>query len=78
MCVKPRKSEEPKSRVFSCVYTCIFDGQISLQSEEVLHSAFLPMQTIMEEAKQLPYTPDGWMILERWLTALDSLKTKTD
>jgi len=65
--------EEPKSRVFGRVYTCVFDGDITLQAEEVLHGEFLPIQTILEEAKRLPYTPDGWMILERWLNAPDSL-----
>jgi len=60
--------EEPKSRVFGRVYSCVFDGEFVLQVEEILHGAFLPVETIVEEAKWLPYTPDGWMILERLLS----------
>ncbi len=70
--------EEPNSRVFGRVYTCVFDDDITLQAEEVLHGAFLSMETILEESKRLPYTPDGWMILERWLNTPNSLKTKID
>ncbi len=59
--------DTPRNRVFGRVFRCVFDGAMVLQEEEVLSGEFLSIETILKEAREVPYTPDGWEILKRYL-----------
>ena len=54
-------------RVFSCVY----DGELVLQPEEVESGEFLPVAEILRRAQTAPYTPDGIYVLRRHLKLTD-------
>jgi len=59
--------EDDLARVWGCVFSCIYDGDMVLQAEEVESGAFLPIETILQRAQTDSYTPDGLLVLQRYL-----------
>jgi isopentenyldiphosphate isomerase len=55
------------SRVWGSVFSCVYDGDIVLQAEEVESGAFLAIETILQQAKTERYTPDGLCALDQYL-----------
>ena len=49
------------------MFSCIYDGEIVLQEEEVESGAFLPIDDIIRRAQIEPYTPDGIWALSHYL-----------
>lgn len=54
-------------RVWGGVFTCVYDGAIVLQEEEVESGAFVPVAAIVQRAASEPFTPDGMYVLHRHL-----------
>ena len=55
------------SRVWGGVFSCIYDGEIVLQEEEVESGVFLPVDDIIRRAQIEPYTPDSICALSHYL-----------
>ena len=55
------------NRVWGRVYSCVHDGRMKLQEEEVESGAFYSIQEIFEHSCNEPYTPDGIYALRRYL-----------
>lgn len=55
------------TRVWGRVFSCVYDGEIVLQEEEVESGAFLPIDEILGQAQTASYTPDGLYVLSRYL-----------
>ena len=49
------------------MFSCVYDGEIVLQEEEVESGAFVPIDDILRRAQTEPFTPDGLYILSRYL-----------
>lgn len=60
--------EDAGNRVWGRVFTCVHDGAIELQEEEVESGAFLPVKDIIEHSPGRDYTPDGLYVLRRYLS----------
>lgn len=58
---------DERTRVWGAVYTCVYDGALVLQAEEVESGEFLPVEDILRRAATQPYTPDGLYVLRRYL-----------
>ncbi len=56
------------SRVWGSVYTCIYDGQIRLQEEEIEEGAFYSIEEVLTLAQRENCTPDGLYVLRRYLS----------
>lgn len=59
--------EDDLVRVWGGVFSCVYDGAIVLQAEEVESGEFLPIETILQRAQTAPYTPDSLLVLRRYL-----------
>ena len=59
--------EDAHTRLWGCAFSCTYDGVIVLQEEEVESGAFIPLNSILRQAKTKPYTPDGMYVLRRYL-----------
>lgn len=55
------------TRVWGGVFSCVYDGTIVLQQEEVESGAFRPIDDILNHVRTAPYTPDGLYVLRRYL-----------
>ena len=55
------------TQVWGSVFTCVYDGLLALQEEEVESAAFMPLADVRSHAEQAPYTPDGLYVLRRYL-----------
>lgn len=59
--------EDDLVRVWGSVFSCVYDGALVLQAEEVESGEFLPIETILQRAQTAPYTPDSLLVLRRYL-----------
>ena len=55
------------NRVWGKAFSCVYDGDIVLQEEEVESGAFVPVNEILCRAHTEPFTPDGLYVLRRYL-----------
>jgi len=58
-----------RSRVWGRAFSCVYDGRITLQEEEIESGMFMPISDIIREMDEKPYTPDGAYVLRRYLGA---------
>jgi 8-oxo-dGTP pyrophosphatase MutT (NUDIX family) len=59
--------EDAGNRVWGRVFSCIYNGDVILQEEEVESGAFHPVHEILEISRKRPFTPDGLYVLQRFL-----------
>ena len=59
--------EQGRNRVWGMVYSCVWDGPIVLQKEEVESGDFYSVPTILSMSEKEPFTPDGMYVLHRYL-----------
>ncbi len=58
--------EEDKNQVWGRVYSCIYDGELTLQAEEVESGFFADPEEVLALSKKDPFTPDGLYVLKRF------------
>lgn len=59
--------QDTHNRVWGAVFSCVYDGEIVLQEEEVESGAFMAVPDILRMARTEPFTPDGLYVLQRYL-----------
>ena len=59
--------EDANTRLWGCAFSCVYDGEVVLQAEEVESGAFLPLDDVLRLAQTRPFTPDGLYVLRRHL-----------
>ena len=59
--------EEETNQVWGRVYTCIYDGALILQAEEVESGFFAAPDEVLALSRKEPFTPDGIYVLQRYL-----------
>ena len=59
--------EEGDNRVWGRVYSCIYDGELTLQAEEVSGGFFAAPEAVLALSEKEPFTPDGIYVLQRFL-----------
>jgi len=62
--------ENEHTRVWGCAFSCVYDGVVVLQEEEVESGAFVSVRDVLHRAETQPYTPDGLYVLQRYLNAM--------
>ena len=60
--------EEGLNRVWGRVYSCIHDGELTLQAEEVESGFFSPPAEVLALSEKEPFTPDGLYVLTQFLS----------
>ena len=63
--------EEETNQVWGRVYTCIYDGALILQAEEVERGFFTAPDEVVALSRKEPFTPDGIYVLQRYLREKD-------
>ena len=59
--------EDQNNKVWGRVFTCRYDGPITLQPEEVADGFFMAVPEVLQLAASRPFTPDGLLVLHRYL-----------
>jgi 8-oxo-dGTP pyrophosphatase MutT (NUDIX family) len=62
--------QDVSNRVWGRAYSCVYDGEIVLQEEEVESGGFCSLETIIDASRQDSYTPDGLYVLKRYLETM--------
>ena len=76
--VRPRpilrfQYEDGDNRVNGRVYSCSYDGPLTLQQEEIASGEWLDLDVVLERVRQLPFCPDGVEALLRYVDRLASV-----
>jgi isopentenyldiphosphate isomerase len=53
-------------RVWGAAFSCVYDGELMLQEEEIESGAFVPVDEVFRRAESEPFTPDGLYVLRRY------------
>jgi 8-oxo-dGTP pyrophosphatase MutT (NUDIX family) len=59
--------EDGSNRVWGKVYSCTYDGELTLQAEEIESGFFDAPDDVLALSKKEPFTPDGLYVLRRYL-----------
>jgi len=59
--------QDANNKVWGRAYTCVADGPITLQEEEVQWGQFMPLDEVLQLRRKKPFTPDGLYLLDRYL-----------
>ncbi len=65
--------EDAANRVNGRVYSCSYDGPLTLQAEEIVSGEWLDLDVVLERLRHAPFCPDGIEALLRYLDALASV-----
>jgi isopentenyldiphosphate isomerase len=65
--------EDEHIRVCGAAFSCVYDGDMVLQKDEVESGAFLNVEEVLRLTESEPFTPDGLYVLRRYLTT-ESIK----
>lgn len=57
---------DPGTRVWGGVFSCTYDGLLTLQAEEVESVSLLTVDEIFQRAQVEPFTPDGLYVVQRY------------
>ncbi|MCI5221743.1 MAG: NUDIX hydrolase YfcD [Candidatus Electrothrix sp. AR4] len=63
--------EDQENRVWGRIFSCVHEGPFDLQPEEVEYGRFMPPRTALDYSISEPFTPDGILLLRKFL-ALDA------
>jgi 8-oxo-dGTP pyrophosphatase MutT (NUDIX family) len=58
-------------RVWGRAFSCIYNGEMTLQEEEIESGEFMPLRAVLARAKTERYTPDGMYVLYRLIGRAD-------
>lgn len=53
-------------KIWGAAFSCLYDGEVVLQQEEVESGAFLVVDEVFRLAASQPFTPDGLYVLHRY------------
>ena len=59
--------EDDSTCLWGRAFSCIYNGEVVLQPEEVESGAFVATPDILRRAETEPFTPDGLYVLRRYL-----------
>ena len=59
--------EDVFNLVWGRVYSCIYDGEMSLQEEEIENGFFMTPDKVIALSEKESFTPDGLYVLKRFL-----------
>lgn len=60
--------EDEHTRVWGKAFSCLYDGEIVLQKEELESGVFLKVEEVLRLAESEPFTPDSLYVLRRYLS----------
>jgi isopentenyldiphosphate isomerase len=58
---------DERTRVWGGAFSCVYDGKVILQEEEVEDVALMTIAEILRRAETEPFTPDGLYVLQQYL-----------
>jgi len=58
--------EDEAVKIWGAVFSCVYDGEMTLQQEEVESGAFLAVDEVFRLAATELFTPDGLYVLRRY------------
>jgi len=63
---------DPHSRVWGAAFSCVYDGPLTLQAEEVSHVELMDREEIFRRSLTELFTPDGLYVAQQYFTQRDS------
>jgi isopentenyldiphosphate isomerase len=61
---------DERTRVWGGAFSCVYDGEVSLQAEEVESVTLMTSDEILRRSATEPFTPDGLYVVQRYIGKL--------
>ncbi len=74
--ILPFQYEDEENRVNGMVYSCTYEGPLTLQAEEIVSGEWLDLDEVIERIQKMPFCPDGVEALYRYLDRLASVQSE--
>jgi 8-oxo-dGTP pyrophosphatase MutT (NUDIX family) len=58
---------DARAHVWGRAFTCVWDGELRLQAEEIEGGTFMAVEEALRLAEREPVTPDGLLVLRRYV-----------
>jgi 8-oxo-dGTP pyrophosphatase MutT (NUDIX family) len=59
--------KDTENKVWGRVFTCVYDGDITLQEEEIDSGEFRDLPEVLEAVEHERFTPDGIYVIRRYI-----------
>lgn len=76
-CMLPFRYEDDANQINGMVYSCTYDGPVTLQAEEIVSGEWLDLDKVLEQTQQESFCPDGIEALIRYLDRLANVGSVT-
>lgn len=57
---------DERTQVWGGVFSCVYEGPLTLQAEEVENVVLMTIEEIFQRAQTQPFTPDGLYVVQRY------------
>lgn len=64
--------QEDRNRVIGVVFSCTWDGPVTLQASEIVQGEWLDLEAVVERSRRDPFCPDGLEALGTYLAKLEA------
>lgn len=68
--------ESPIHKCVTAIYSCVYDGPLTLQAEEIEHGCFLDLEQVKKLVAHKKVCPDSIQVFERFLKHLKGQRLK--
>lgn len=65
--------QEARNRVIGVVFSCTWDGPLSLQASEIVRGEWLDLEAVVGRSRRDPFCPDGLEALGTYLAKLEAV-----
>lgn len=70
----PMRYEDQGNAVCGMVYSCMSEGNFTLQAAEIIRGEWMDLDVLLERAQQDPFCPDGLEVLRLYLAKLEAAR----
>jgi isopentenyldiphosphate isomerase len=68
--------EDAHNRINGMIYSCTYDGPVTLQTSEIVSGEWLDLDVVFERTQRQSFCPDGIDALVRYLERLESARSR--
>jgi isopentenyldiphosphate isomerase len=70
----PFRYDDDRNHIVATVYSCTWDGELRLQTEEIVSAEWLDLDAVFERVQQQSFCPDSLEAFRQYLARLETVR----